>query len=343
MMSTPKHLHRRCRYRRGFTLIEILVVVIIIAVVMAIALPMLSSARKAARKTQATSNLVAIESALQAYKTDFADYPRPDQKYTGFAVLGKAMFCPGPSAGFPAVTLTSPSWAGTIQSSGSDPTSSEYREYVAFGMPNAAGGFSTTTTPPDPTNWAEFWVRDGKDGPGFRVGRFGGGQTYGPYLQEGKFRLRGLAILDSWDNPILYFAARPQKPVPAPPGGPNAGEWPLLPLTDTKAQMDAAHYNSFHNLSFFMRPGDDIANTQHQQAARKRIEAVLVVPGDNNANDFDGVMETQSPKNERAVTDKAILLWSAGADGNFGPNFAGADPTPEEIRKVDDVTNFKAE
>jgi hypothetical protein len=91
-------------------------------------------------------------------------------------------------------------------------------------------------------------------------------------------------------------------------------------------------------MSFFMRPGDDIANTQHQQAARKRMEAVLVVPGDN---DFDGVMETQGGKNERAVTDKAILLWSAGADGVFGPNFAGADPTPEEVRKIDDATNFK--
>jgi prepilin-type N-terminal cleavage/methylation domain-containing protein len=339
-MNDASSHHRRpravCR-GRGFTLLEILTVVIIIAVVMAIGLPMLGKARKAARATQATSNLVAIESALQAYKTDFADYPRPDGENTGFAVLGKAMFCPGPSGGFQPVTLTTPAPSGTIQSVGM-PGNTEYKEFVAFGMPDPAGGFTAISAPPDPKNWAEFPVSDGKDGPGFRVGRFGGGQSYGPYLQEGKFRLRGLAILDSWDNPILYFPARPQKPTP------NAqGEWPLLPLTPVKAVADAAHYNSFHNLSFFMRPGDDIANTQHQQAARKRIEAVLVVPGDTNANDFDGVMETQSPKNERAVTDKAILLWSAGADGNFGPTFAGADPTPEEIRKVDDVTNFKAE
>ena len=326
----PRHVRRRPRAGGGFTLIEILVVVGIVVLVMAIGLPMLSKARKAARATQATSNLVAIESALQAYKTDFADFPRPDAENTGFAVLGKAMFCPGPKAGFPAVTLTTPTPAGTIQSMGT-PGNTEYKEYVAFGMPDGTGGFSTTAAPPDPKNWAEFVVSDGHDGPGFKAGRFGAGQTYGPYLQEGKFRVRGLAILDTWDNPILYFPARPTKPAPG-----AAGVWPLLPATSAKADMDAAQYNAYQNISFFMRPGDDVANAAHQAAAVKRMAALMIVPG---ANDFDGSIETSL--NERAATDKAIVLWSAGADGNFGPTFAGVDPTPEEISKVDDVTNFK--
>jgi general secretion pathway protein G len=342
MTRARKHLHRARRGRRGggggFTLIEILVAVGIIVLLMAIGLPMLSKARKAARATQATSNLVALETALNAYKTDFADFPRPDIENSGFAILGKALFSPGPDptrSGFTGLPLPKDGEAhgsGTVTSQGT-PGQTNYKEYVAFGMPDASGGFATKTLPPDPKNWVEFPVSDGVDGPGFRV-RFGG-QPKPAYLQEGKFRLRGVAILDTWDNPIVYFVARPTKPAP----NPTNGEWSLLPLTP--AAGNNALYNSFHNLSFFMRPGDDIANAQHQQAARKRMEAVLIVPGDTNANNFDGTMETQSPKNERAVTDKAVLLWSAGADGVFGPNFAGADPTPEEINKIDDVTNFK--
>jgi hypothetical protein len=72
--------------------------------------------------------------------------------------------------------------------------------------------------------------------------------------------------------------------------------------------------------------------------ARKRMEAVLVVPGDN---DYDGVMETSNGKNERAATDKAFLLWSAGPNGKFGPDYdVNVNPTADDIRKLDDVTNF---
>ncbi len=330
--SQPSQPHRDRRRPCGFTLLEILTVLVIVTLVMAIALPMLSKARVAARKTQAASNLVAIESALAAYKTDFADYPRPDPgatgDNTGFALLGKAMFCPGPSIGpLQALAGSGPHGAGTIASVGT-PGNTEYREFVAFGMPQPGGGFSTTTAPPDAGNWAGFTVSDGKDGPGFRARP--GGQPYGPYLQENKFRLRGLAILDTWDNPILYFPARPTKPAPD-----ASGVWPLLPSTATKAAAHAAQYNGFHNISFFMRPGDTATAAADQDKALMRMEAVLVVPG---ANDFDGSMETSL--NEKPATDKAILLWSAGPDGAFGPTFAGATPTPEEMRKIDDITNF---
>ena len=334
-----QHLHRSRRARSGFTLIEILVAIGIIVLVMAIGLPMLSKARKAARATQANSNLVAIETALAAYKADFADYPRPDAENTGFAILGKSLFSPGPDptrSGFTGLPLPKDGdahGAGTVASQGT-PNQASYREYVAFGMPDGTGAFASKTLPPDPKNWVEFPVSDGADGPGFRA-RFGG-QPKPAYLQEGKFRLRGVAILDTWDNPIVYFVARPTKPAP----NPTNGEWSLLPLTP--AAGNAALYNSYHNLSFFMRPGDDVANTQHQQAARKRMEAVLVAPGDNTANDFDGVMETQGGQNERAVTTKDVLLWSAGPDGVFGPTYdTAANPTPDDVRKVDDVTNFK--
>ena len=335
MIDQPKQHLRRAR-RAGFTLIEIITVVVIITVLIAIALPALNAARKRAQVTQMASNLVSISTAIEVYKTDFRDYPRPDSNFTGFALLTKTMFSPGPSIGpiLPQPLVGVTHQVGTVTSAGKfgDP---EYREYVAFGIPDPAGGFTTNTIPPSPKQWAVFPVSDGKDGAGFRARP--GGQPYNAYLQDSKFRVRGMAILDMWDNPILYFPARPSKPTPNPVGGPNAGEWPLLPLTP--ADGDKAMYNAFHNISFFMRPGeDDVTNVTHLADARKRMEAVLVVPGDN---DFDGVMETASPRNERAATDNKFLLWCAGPNGQFGATFnIAANPTADDIRKVDDVTNF---
>ena len=330
MIAQPSQSLRR-RPRAGFTLIEIITVVVIIVVLMAIALPALNIARKKAMITHTASNLVAISTAIEAYKSDFRDFPRPEGPYVGWAMLTKTMFSPGPSVGpippQPLPVQNHP--VGTVTSAGK-PGDPEYREYVGFGIPDPSGGFTTTTQPPDNKQWAVFPVSDGKDGAGFRARP--GGQPYNAYLQDSKFHVRGMAILDMWDNPILYFAARPAKPAPA-----ANGEWPLLPLT--AAAGDAAFYNAFHNISFFMRPGqDDVTNVQHCTNARKRIEALLVVPGDN---DFDGVMETSGGRNERAATDKAFLLWSAGPNGKFGPDYdTNANPTADDIRKVDDVTNF---
>jgi prepilin-type N-terminal cleavage/methylation domain-containing protein len=311
----PAQLHRRraARAARAFTLIEVITVVAIIAVIMAIALPMLSSSMRNARKMRAASDLQTIRMGLDAYRTDFGDYPRPDQNYVGFALLTKALIAPGPAGGPLPPLGTAPFPAGTIAHTGT-PGQAGYLEFVAFGEPTG-DGFTAPSGPPDNTKWAVFFASDGKDGPGFRV-RVGGGQTSGPYLQEGKFRLRGLAMLDQWDNPILYFPARPQKPAPD-----ASGEWPIaLPVATSL-------YNPFHNLTFFMRPGDN-----DQVKARKRMEAVLVP----NTTDWDGMVGST----EQAATTNAFLLWSAGADGNFGATFAGADPTADEIKKVDDVTNF---
>jgi prepilin-type N-terminal cleavage/methylation domain-containing protein len=345
--QSKQHLRRArrraLRMRAGFTLIEIITVVVIITVLIAIALPALNAARKHAQVIQMTNNLMTIGTAIEVYHTDFKDYPRPDGPYVGFALLTKTMFSPGPnmgSSGFNGLpTLPEGSHpAGTVTSIGKPPSPQSpgtYTEYVAFGVPDPAGGFSATSGPPNNKQWSVFPVSDGKDGPGF-VAR-PGGQPHNAYLQESKFRIRGMAILDFWDNPILYFPARPTKPTPAPIGSPNAGEWKLLPLT--LAEGGDAFYNAFHNISFFMRPGqDDVTDVTAIANARKRMEAVLVVPGDN---DFDGVMETTNGKNERAVTDKKFLLWSAGADGKFGPDFnTAASPTADDIRKVDDVTNI---
>lgn len=88
--------------RRAFTLVELMVVLGIIALLVAVLAPMANRAYANAKRAALHADLQAIANAIEAYKYDFGDIPRPD-KFTAnpFQVgvnLSWALVSPVPSA-----------------------------------------------------------------------------------------------------------------------------------------------------------------------------------------------------------------------------------------------------
>jgi len=94
--------------RRGFTLVELMVVIGIITLLATILLPMANRARAQARKTALASDLQVLVNAIDAYQNDYGDIPRPDRNvggpFQGSVILSWALLAPGPST----FTLPSP-------------------------------------------------------------------------------------------------------------------------------------------------------------------------------------------------------------------------------------------
>ncbi len=62
-------------YRRGFTLVELLVVIVVISILMAMAVPALIGARETARQTQCMKNQTEIANAVNLYVAAKGHYP----------------------------------------------------------------------------------------------------------------------------------------------------------------------------------------------------------------------------------------------------------------------------
>jgi len=62
-------------WRRGFTLIELMVVVVIIAILMGLVLPAITGVRTRAREAQVTNDISQLEKAITAFKVDFGIEP----------------------------------------------------------------------------------------------------------------------------------------------------------------------------------------------------------------------------------------------------------------------------
>lgn len=295
---------------RGFTLLEILIVIGIVVIVVALVITALSRAQVAARKTRAAGDLQAIATALEQYKSDHGDYPR--------------------------VTAT----PGMI----SDPERPEPPTGAQI-LCRALIAPAPETELAPPAN--RHSKQDGMTGPGFRVRRAAGpdstlntvddivqGRVYGPYLAADQFKVGDpddptnpnplkMSILDQQGKPILYFPARPGRPDINAAGGyisPGGNS-----LYDSNDAVDVTLTPPAGGRHAFWRIGEaDNSN------AIQRMSAML---GDySNYGQID--------PGETAAHTGPFILWSAGEDGQYGPQSQSPTPTKAEVRACDDVINF---
>jgi prepilin-type N-terminal cleavage/methylation domain-containing protein len=342
-MMTSAALVASSRDRRasfGFTLLELMVVMAIIALLAGLGLPLIFRAYRNGQKVRQAADLQAISVGLEAFRQDFGDYPRVDIDNTGFAVLGKSLMGPWGNGHNDALStpttpvldpLDPPAYAGGKQYKPGDcvrqPSTVDQPTYVCIK--------TTTTAPGGGPDWVQYDVNDGKDGPGIHTAR--GTKTWGPYLQIDKFKMQGIAILDMNDHPIAYFPARPKKPDIHQPG-------------QYIAQGGQAMYNANNNLSLFLRDADmgivpggsGETLAAHAADALKRLQSMLGDVSNGTGGAPDGGINT----NESAKCELPFILWSAGQDGFFGPQYYPGNPLPitfseSDIQKCDDVTNFK--
>jgi prepilin-type N-terminal cleavage/methylation domain-containing protein len=73
----------RAGQRKGFTMLELIVVVAIIGILVGLLLPVLSVIRKRSRQSAARNAMSAIAMALDKYREDFGAYPWFDKYATG--------------------------------------------------------------------------------------------------------------------------------------------------------------------------------------------------------------------------------------------------------------------
>ncbi len=309
------------RPRRGFTLVEILVVIGIVVILAGLLVPMVARSMRQAKQTRTAADMQSISTALEAFKMDHGDYPRTEAgtQNTGAAMLGRYLNGPlGDGVTPPAPAPTDPpTYDPAVDYGAGDPVLYSSNTYVSL------AASSGVTPGSDVTKWAVCNnLTDFVDGPGIRMRA--GGKKYGPYVTSEKMSMRGVVFVDGNGSPILYFPARPG-------AGGNLSAQDAYVNISSASPKSSMKYDANDNIEPFRRTTGETAAD-----VLKRIRAYL---GDY---DGDGLIETNV--GEKIITEAPYLLWAAGPDGRFGPDADAAPPvamTSADIDRCDDVVNFK--
>lgn len=328
-----------------------LVVIGIIVLIIGFALPMTLKAWRQGDRARTAADLNTIGIALDAFKNDFGEYPRVETPGTGFAVLGKSLVGPLDSTTStftnPSIAVGTPAKAGTVYYTGAwnpnAPPNFGVVQYVAL--------LDTENPPPGVGTWSDSTnggptFTDGADGPGFRIRT--GGAIKQPYLQPGKFKMQGLALLDHNGNPILYF---PKSPVAVNiniRNGANPGHY-VSARTNPPVQgaINAPTMFNFDDNVYLATATSSDPTSANRALAKMQAILGMRDPGSlASGSAANGILASS----ESAATEAPYLLWSAGPDQLFGPvdDVLDASGTAKDrftidrlVQKCDDVTNFR--
>jgi type II secretory pathway pseudopilin PulG len=319
LLLTQQQTQRVPQPRRGFTLVETLVVIGLIAGLIAVIAVVATKARGKANKFQLAAQLQAIAVGLDAYKTEFGSYP--------ITQLDDSVRTATGTAADNEINLASFRGARTLCK-------------ALIG----AGPQGTVTNP-----FVDAANQDGADGPGFRVMPRSGvfqvdpsdatkyaGKVYGPFISgtqltwaktDSAGAILGsdksfddtTVLLDANGNPILYYPVlNPQAPINLP------GAF----------VMDTEPTSAATNVSTPMYRGRDNAQWLSVENFRKALGDTTANAGPGGAP--DGAINAGTTTTEKPSVRGKYILWSAGPDGAFGVN------APKD-NKPDDVTNFELE
>jgi type II secretion system protein G len=125
------------RGTKGFTLIELLIVVAIIGIIAAIAIPNLMNAIDKSKQKRTMADLRTISTAVEAYATDTASYPRAISNWTTLRGIINPFFIRNP----PDADGWSTGWDAATSSTGTDYSVSSLGKDATAG--SRAGGRTT--------------------------------------------------------------------------------------------------------------------------------------------------------------------------------------------------------
>ncbi len=136
--------HMRLRAKRGFTLVEILIVVIILGILAAIVIPQFTNASQDARKNSLTSQLQTLRSQIELYKLQHLDQLPPSLAAGGAGTAPWAELVEKTNADH-SVTGT-PTFGPYLQQSPTNPLNSNTGVGVVSGTTDfGSGGVANTT------------------------------------------------------------------------------------------------------------------------------------------------------------------------------------------------------
>lgn len=288
------------RPRRAFTLVELLIVIGIALVLMGILLPAINRAYNESVRTKMALDIQAISIALEAYRQDHGDIPRP-----------------------------SPSGAAVTRSgNGALPTAAGWDGAVILCRALLGPGNEANDGAGDPANPT-------LPGPGFRTlpPSVTTTKVQGPYLSVDRFKLvrpttaflapnpavpaelNNACLADRNGRPILYYPAIKTADVTSTNGYVAGFNWPSTTIRSMFNSTDNSGVYSVGKLRMLLGDSESDNGAFTGNAKNGRIDGT-----------------------EQPAFKGEFLLISAGPDETFGPASEAVPLSP--ANPCDDVTNF---